>query len=79
MSSSNSKSSSGGLGVSSILLIIFIVLKATKLIDWSWWWVFSPVWIPLLLLVVFGILYLIVSAIASAIGKREINKMKSRL
>lgn len=30
-----------------ILLCTFLVLKVTNYIDWSWWWVFSPVWIPI--------------------------------
>jgi hypothetical protein len=28
-----------------ILFIIFLVLKLTNVIDWSWWWVTSPLWI----------------------------------
>lgn len=35
-----------GLGAGTVLLIIFIVLKLTHTIDWSWWWVLSPLWIP---------------------------------
>ena len=38
--------SSSGLGLGSILFIIFLVLKLTNNINWSWWWVFSPLWIP---------------------------------
>lgn len=38
-----SNNSSGGFGIIGILTIIFIVLKLTENIDWSWWWVFSPV------------------------------------
>jgi len=29
------------------LLTIFVVLKLTDNIDWSWWWVTSPLWIPI--------------------------------
>jgi len=29
-----------------ILFIVFLVLKLTGNIDWSWWWVTSPLWIP---------------------------------
>lgn len=29
-----------------LLLLVFIVLKLTHVIMWSWWWVFAPVWIP---------------------------------
>jgi len=28
------------------LTIVFIILKLTGVIAWSWWWVFSPLWIP---------------------------------
>ena len=39
---SNSSSSSGGIGFMGLLTIVFIVLKLTKVIDWSWFWVLSP-------------------------------------
>jgi len=38
--------SSGGIGFFGLLTIIFITLKLTDHIDWSWWWVLSPLWIP---------------------------------
>jgi hypothetical protein len=44
---SDSKSSSGGAGFTSLLLVAFIVLKLCGVIDWSWWWVLSPVWVSL--------------------------------
>lgn len=46
MSNSNS---SGGIGIGGILLIEFIVLKLCGVIAWSWWWVLSPLWIPIAL------------------------------
>ena len=42
-----------GIGFPEVLLLIFLTLKATGLIDWPWIWVFSPVWISLGLLAVF--------------------------
>ena len=36
-------------GLPTMLLVVFIVLKLTHVIDWSWWWVLSPVWISILL------------------------------
>jgi hypothetical protein len=47
MSKENSNSSGMELGV--VLFLIFMVLKLTNTIDWSWWWVTSPLWIPLAL------------------------------
>lgn len=38
--------SSGGIGFSGLLAVAFIVLKLTGVIGWSWWWVLSPIWIP---------------------------------
>ena len=40
-----------GVGFIGTLLIVFIVLKVTDVIACSWLWVFSPLWIPLALLV----------------------------
>ena len=42
--------SSGSLGVTStVLQTVFLVLKLAKVIDWSWWWVLSPTWISILI------------------------------
>jgi hypothetical protein len=45
---------SNGIGFGTVLFLVFLVLKLTDNIDWSWWWVTSPLWIPLLLAVVIG-------------------------
>lgn len=42
MSSSSGKS--GGVGFVGLLTILFIALKLTGYIAWSWWWVLSPIW-----------------------------------
>jgi hypothetical protein len=34
-----------GLGFSALLTLVFITLKLCKVINWSWWWVLSPLWI----------------------------------
>ena len=46
----NEKTTSGGIGFGSALLLTFIILKLVGVIDWSWWWVLSPIWIPVVLL-----------------------------
>ncbi len=50
-SSKKEKSGGSGVGVSTVLQIVFIVLKLTNLIDWSWWWVWSPTWISIILFI----------------------------
>jgi hypothetical protein len=32
------------IGVIGSITLILIVLKITNYIEWSWWWVFSPLW-----------------------------------
>ena len=58
MAKNNSSSSSGGIGFAGMLTILFIGLKLTGHIAWSWWWVLSPLWITvgLVLLIIIGIL-----------------------
>lgn len=43
--SSASASASGGIGFVGLLTIAFIVLKLCHVIEWSWLWVLSPLWI----------------------------------
>jgi hypothetical protein len=50
--------SSNGLGIGTILFLIFMVLKLTNYIDWSWWWVTAPLWIPIIILGVVGLIAL---------------------
>lgn len=55
MSENNSNTrSSGGIGFLGLLTILFIGLKLTGYIAWSWWWVLSPIWgVFVFLLVIF--------------------------
>lgn len=34
----------GGVGLSTVLFLIFLVLKLCGIISWSWWWVTAPLW-----------------------------------
>lgn len=53
------KSAQIGVGLNGLLFITFLVLKLTQVIDWSWWWITAPLWIPPAL----GIIVLIFSTI----------------
>jgi hypothetical protein len=47
-----------------ILFFIFLTLKLTGTIDWSWWWVTSPLWLPFAAaVVILGIVGLIGSIV----------------
>lgn len=42
---SETTSTSTSISISA-LTVLFIGLKLTNQIEWSWWWVLSPLWIP---------------------------------
>ncbi len=56
---SNSSKTTGGIGFTGALFLVFLVLKLTKVIDWSWWWVTAPLWIwaalAVIILMAYGI------------------------
>lgn len=57
--SERNNNTSGGIGFFGLLTIVFIVLKLTKVINWSWWWVLSPIWIWIVLIIIIFIIILI--------------------
>lgn len=62
-----SNKGSSGLGFGTILFLIFLTLKLANVgvvATWNWWWVFSPIWVPIALVVV----------LAAIIGLIEIFK-----
>jgi hypothetical protein len=52
-----------GIGFAELLAIVFIVLKLTKVITWSWWWVTAPLWIPVAIFVIIVIIVLLLNII----------------
>ena len=58
--------SRAGIGFCGLLTIVFIVLKLIGVIDWSWLWVLSPVWIPF----AFSVLFIGIVLIAAWIRKK---------
>lgn len=61
-----------GLSLSSVLIIVFTVLKLVGVIKWSWLWVFSPLWIKVILTVII----LIIIAIIDGSFKNKYNKSR---
>lgn len=49
-----------GIGFSGLLTIVFIALKLMGKIDWSWWWVLSPLWITAAIVVLVIVIAIIV-------------------
>lgn len=65
MDSETNNRSTGGIGFCGLLTIVFIALKLCKVIDWSWLWVLSPLWISMGL----GIIALVITLILYIISK----------
>lgn len=68
MGKTSSTASISGIGFTGLLTIVFIVLKLTNVINWSWLWVLSPVWIEIalviaIILIGLGVTYLIIKPI----------------
>lgn len=58
--------SNKGISWVTVLTVLFIILKITDKIDWSWWWVLSPLWISISLSVV---IFIVVAVIVSIFGR----------
>ncbi len=55
---STNQATNSGISFLGMLTLIFIALKLTNFIHWSWWWVLAPLWIPWALLIVGFIVYI---------------------
>jgi hypothetical protein len=62
---SNTSTNSGGIGFLGLLTLVFIVLKLTAVIAWSWLWVLSPLWMPIVAFLLFIVLLFGVAAVTS--------------
>lgn len=62
----NRSSSSSGIGFAGLLTVLFIGLKLTGYIAWSWWWVLSPLWISALIVLFLFAVILVVTLIAAS-------------
>ena len=63
------------MGICSVLGLIFVTLKLTGVIAWSWWWVLLPFWGPVAVFVLFGVLVVPVCILLGIVkAKRELNE-----
>lgn len=70
----NNSNCRSGLSFLSVLFLVFLVLKLTNVIDWSWWWVTAPLWSPII------ILFVLISGIYAfykILGYYSKNKMEN--
>jgi len=65
-----------GGSIAGTLFLIFLILKLTGNIAWSWWWVFAPIWIDVLLTL--GLVALITTGAIGAFGIFKLAGRKNR-
>jgi len=58
---SDTTSNSSGIGFLGLLTIVFITLKLLDYIDWSWWWILSPILISIAIVLLFLIVLVLVA------------------
>ena len=71
MQSEITKTKTASIDICGILFIVFLVLKLTgtgQVANWSWWWVTSPLWIPLAIVVIIMIVVVIAAIILGIIS-----------
>ena len=56
-----------GVGFAGLLTVLFIGLKLTGYVDWSWIWVLSPLWLPAAILLVVVVIVFLAYLIGSAL------------
>ena len=60
---SKETTTSSGIGFFGLLTIVFIVLKLTNYINWSWWWVLAPLWGPFAAVLAIALVVIILKAL----------------
>ena len=56
-----------GVSLSTVLFVVFLVLKLCNVIDWSWWWVTAPLWIPAGLAIGILLIFLLIAIIVGVV------------
>lgn len=57
----NKSTQSGGIGSGVLLFLIFMILKLTHYIDWSWWYVTLPLWGGFALILIISIIIIVLA------------------
>ena len=65
------QTSSGGIGFCGALFLVFLVLKLTGSIAWSWWWVTAPLWIPCALFIVVTVFIFIAAGLTAFVARKK--------
>ena len=67
----NKQTTRTGISFTGALTLIFITLKLTHVIDWSWMWVLAPMWMPITLILALLIIAFVIGFIVGGQDDRE--------
>lgn len=70
-SGSSNTAPGGGIGFCGVLAIVFITLKLCHTIDWSWWWVTAPLWLPIAAILAFIGFCLLMAALTGQLRRPQ--------
>lgn len=82
---SNEKTTSGGISLCSAVFLVFLVLKLTDNIDWSWWWVTAPLWggiaiaIAVIVVILFCTILVVILFPKKYIAKKHMERRQHQL
>ena len=80
MNRESGASAGGGITLSGLVFIVFLVLKLCNVINWSWWWVTAPLWIPVAMMAAIFIIvflyYCIKALVIYIMGRALANKRR---
>ncbi len=63
MENNKNSNNAGGLGLGTILTVVFVILKLCGVINWAWVWVLAPLWISVALAIIFVIIAFVIAKI----------------
>jgi len=76
--SDSGSNNNNGIGLAGSTFIVFLILKLTHNIDWSWWWITSPLWIPAALVFVIVLVAGIVAGVKEARQEARIKEARAK-
>jgi len=65
----DSSNATGGIGLAGAVFLVFLILKLLDKIDWSWWWVTAPLWIPFGLFMAIAAVCLVMAGLVKLLSR----------
>lgn len=66
------------IGVAEALTLVFLAEKLAFKIHWSWWWVFAPIWAPLITRALWYLVKLALGGLQILLESRRVNQEEAR-